>query len=186
MSSKRSFNNKINIKLFLLCPVPEDQKPINEYLDLVSNPITSFLNKFSWFLFQKNLFTLFKKLSKNPFSIFILIILPFLFKFTSFNLNYLRFIFPLIVFFKIISVSASFLFFLILFRWIEVDKRFNNAQVFYEEGSWYDGQIWEKPLTIIRNDKLISRQKIQPKIRRSLRTFFLCFLIYLYFVYLIF
>jgi hypothetical protein len=31
----------INIKTFLLCPVPDDQKPINEYLNLKQN---KFLN----------------------------------------------------------------------------------------------------------------------------------------------
>ena len=31
----------INIKTFLLCPVPDDQKPINEYLNLKEN---KFLN----------------------------------------------------------------------------------------------------------------------------------------------
>jgi len=30
-----------NIKLFLLCPVPEDQKPINEYIGLKENPLTN-------------------------------------------------------------------------------------------------------------------------------------------------
>ena len=28
-----------NIKIFLLCPIPEDQKPINEYIDLKENPL---------------------------------------------------------------------------------------------------------------------------------------------------
>ena len=30
-----------NIKIFLLCPVPEDQKPINEYIGLKENPLTN-------------------------------------------------------------------------------------------------------------------------------------------------
>ena len=30
-----------NIKVFLLCPVPEDQKPINEYINIKEN---SFIN----------------------------------------------------------------------------------------------------------------------------------------------
>ena len=31
----------INIKFFLLCPIPEDQKPINEYIGLKENPLTN-------------------------------------------------------------------------------------------------------------------------------------------------
>ena len=30
-----------NIKIFLLCPVPDDQKPINEYIGLKENPVTN-------------------------------------------------------------------------------------------------------------------------------------------------
>ena len=32
-----------NIKIFLLCPVPEDQKPINEYLQLTENSLTKWV-----------------------------------------------------------------------------------------------------------------------------------------------
>ena len=31
----------VNIKFFLLCPIPEDQKPINEYIGLKENPLTN-------------------------------------------------------------------------------------------------------------------------------------------------
>ena len=27
----------LNIKIFLLCPIPDDQKPINEYINLKEN-----------------------------------------------------------------------------------------------------------------------------------------------------
>ena len=30
-----------NIKIFLLCPVPEEQKPINVYIGLKENPLTN-------------------------------------------------------------------------------------------------------------------------------------------------
>jgi hypothetical protein len=30
-----------NIKIFLLCPVPEDQKPINTYIGLKENQLTN-------------------------------------------------------------------------------------------------------------------------------------------------
>jgi hypothetical protein len=33
--------NEILIKIFFLCPVPNDQKPINEYIELKEN---SFIN----------------------------------------------------------------------------------------------------------------------------------------------
>ena len=34
---------KSNIKIFLLCPIPEGQKPINEYINLKENLLTSWI-----------------------------------------------------------------------------------------------------------------------------------------------
>ena len=33
----------LNIKIFLLCPIPDDQKPINEYISLKKNPFTNWI-----------------------------------------------------------------------------------------------------------------------------------------------
>ena len=32
-----------NIKIFLLCPIPEEQKPINEYISLKENSLTNWI-----------------------------------------------------------------------------------------------------------------------------------------------
>ena len=45
-------------------------------------------------------------------------------------------------------------------RWSQLLKRLRNSRLFYEEGSWYDGQYWEKPLELIKNDKLLTSQKL--------------------------
>ena len=88
-------NQKLNsIKIFLLCPIPEEQKPISDYIQYRNSLGDSFFN-------------------------------PFLF-----------------------------------FRWKEIQKRLKEPTVFYEEGSWYDGQIWEKPFSVIKNDRLLSIQKV--------------------------
>ena len=50
---------KTNIKIFLLCPVPDDQKPINEFIGLKENLLTSWTT-----LSQKN----YKKKINNFFS----------------------------------------------------------------------------------------------------------------------
>ena len=74
-----------------------------------------------------------------------------------------------------ISISLNLLFFLILLifsRWKQIEKDFNEPRLFYEEASWYDGQIWEKPFSILKNDKLISTQKIKPILERISRTIF--------------
>ena len=33
----------LNIKIFLLCPIPDDQKPINEYINLKENSFTNLM-----------------------------------------------------------------------------------------------------------------------------------------------
>jgi hypothetical protein len=65
----------------------------------------------------------------------------------------------------------------IIWRWNEIKKRLNQARLFYEEASWYDGQIWEKPFIILKNDRLLVSQKLEPVLRRLINT--LVFLIYL-------
>jgi hypothetical protein len=60
-------------------------------------------------------------------------------------------------------------------RWKQIEKEFNEPRLFYEEASWYDGQVWEKPFSILKNDKLISTQKIKPILERISRTIFTLF-----------
>lgn len=62
------------------------------------------------------------------------------------------------------------LYFVIIWRWNEVKKRLNQARLFYEEASWYDGQIWEKPFIILKNDRLLVSQKLEPVLRRLTNT----------------
>ena len=42
----------LNIKIFLLCPIPDDQKPINEYINLKENDFTNLM-----LLSKKNYFS---------------------------------------------------------------------------------------------------------------------------------
>lgn len=153
-----------NIKIFLLCPVPENQKPINEFFNLQEN---SFLN---WITLKKKEFQ--KRFWGNYFKIFIIISIFFPF--------YNKPIFSFFFF----NLFLTTIFFLTLFsifyiRWIELEKNFNKSRFFYEEGSWYDGQIWEKPLGVIKNDRLLSTQKIQSIIQRiSINIFFLSVFIF--------
>jgi len=70
----------------------------------------------------------------------------------------------------------------ILFRWITINTKFQTPRIIYEEASWYDGQIWEKPFFLIKNDKLLSSQKINPIIQRLIRTNLICLFILLGFL----
>lgn len=148
-----------NIKIFLLCPVPDDQKPINEYIGLKENSLTNWT-------------TLAKKNYDAK-----------LFQIVGYNFLFLSLITGTSVIndFTLVSdwilnnlfISTTLLLLLlviIVFRWKQNQKQFNQTRLFYEEGSWYDGQIWEKPLSLVKNDKLISTQKIEPILQRLYKT----------------
>ena len=84
----------------------------------------------------------------------------------------------------LLILSSCFLF-IIFYRWKQVEKDFNQPRIFYEEASWYDGQIGEKPFSILKNDKLISTQKIKPILQRLLQTLFRNFSLILTFLFLL-
>jgi len=155
----------INIKTFLLCPVPDDQKPINEYLNLKEN---KFLN---WGNLDTN------KNKKFLGTIFLTF-------FSFFSINQFQ-TFSFATFFEILFntlIIIQFFLFVILIRWITINQKFQNSRLIYEEASWYDGQIWEKPFFLIKNDKLISTQKIEPILEEIIKSFFISlFLLFLVF-----
>ena len=142
-----------NIKLFLLCPIPDDQKPINQYFSLKENIFFNVLgiNKTNYF----------SKILIN-YVLFFILITPFTF---LFKLNKEIFLFN-----SLFSINTILIFFIINFvLWLQLLNQFRNARLFYEEGSWYDGQFWEKPIELIKNDKLIIQQKIKPIIKRIIK-----------------
>jgi len=146
-----------NIKIFLLCPIPDGQKPINEYINLKENFLTSWLTlKSEKYLLALSKFYLFFFFLSN----FFLVIINFK---TSLFQYFLGCFF--------LTNCFLFLFYFINFlRWKENEDHLSNSRVFYEEGSWYDGQIWEKPFLLIKNDRLLVKQKIQPILGRIKRT----------------
>jgi hypothetical protein len=143
------------LKLILLCPVPEDQKPISEYIGLKENPLTNWTT-LSTKNYNAKLFSFFT-------SVFILLsILTFQDR---------EFLGDWVLSNLVISLNIILtLYFVIIWRWNEVKKRLNQARLFYEEASWYDGQIWEKPFIILKNDRLLVSQKLEPVLRRLINT----------------
>ena len=145
-----------NIKIFLFCPIPDGQKPINEYINYKQNFLTNLINSP-----EKE-----KNFIKWYFSIFFFV---FLLLFLS------HFIFsPIIFFFQnffLTNIIVLIFYFINFVKWKNLQKRFQESRIIYEEGSWYDSQIWEKPFLLIKNDKLIESQKIQPIIQEIFRNF---------------
>lgn len=139
------------MKRFLLCPVPDEQKPMNQYIELKE---TTFLSD----IFQT---------SKKNLKVFRSIFFPFFF---AINIQFL--FFPSTVFQEFVSSIQTvflirlFIFFLIFLRWKDIYVSFCNSTIIYEEASWFDTQFWEKPFFLIKNDKLLATQKIRPQLQR--------------------
>jgi hypothetical protein len=151
----------LNKKLFSLCPIPEEQKPINQYIDLKEN---SFLQ---WIFLTK------KKYQKK---------FVFFYLFTFVILFYFRFtvLIPEKFHFFMENTRINSFFFLIFFSFLfvffkDINKRLQNSKLIYEETSWFDTQTWEKPFFLIKNDKLISIKKIQPIFQKITYTSILLF-----------
>jgi hypothetical protein len=64
------------------------------------------------------------------------------------------------------AVAAVLLPLLLLFRqwlgWRYVHRRLISERVEYEESGWYDGQVWEKPLSWRQQDLLVARHQVAP------------------------
>jgi hypothetical protein len=50
--------------------------------------------------------------------------------------------------------------------WTYVQKRLVSETVAYEESGWYDGQVWQKPITWRQQDLLVARHQVQPVLAR--------------------
>jgi len=134
----------------IICPVPQNQRPINEFNSIRNSWIIS------WPFLERNIFyrkLMFSWLFITPVSLII-----------SYGSDYLKNnIFELIF----LSFTASLAFpILILIRqwlsWVYIYKRLNSEKIEYEESGWYDGQTWEKPISWRAKDLLIAQHQIKP------------------------
>ena len=134
----------------IICPVPLNQRPLNEFESIRNSWIIS------WPFLEKNIFyrkLTFSWLFITPLSLTI-----------SYGSDYLKNnIFEL----TIVSFTASLFFpILLLIRqwlsWIYIYKRLNSENIEYEESGWYDGQIWEKPINWRTKELLIAQHQVKP------------------------
>lgn len=135
-------NKKLDvIKIFLLCPISDEQKPINEYIHL---------KKHLYFNLQHHFF-----LDEKIKNILTLLNLP---SFSKLNL------------FQLVKNSSLLLHNYSLLFWIrlnDLESNFKTSNLIYEETSWYDPQVWEKSFFILKNDRLINLLIIRPILKRN-------------------
>jgi hypothetical protein len=139
------------------CPVPYDQRPINEYHEL--------RNSLDFIWTTENDTSFFKK------TLSLLVFLIFVFSYIfigSTNLNPIGYE-PLLQ----ILISSCLSFSIIILRfylaWKYIYKRLMNSTVTYEESGWYDGQTWVKSTELVLKDRLVGTYELVPILQRLLQ-----------------
>ena len=149
------------------CPVPKDQQPTNEFIELSKSKIFSLPKS------KKSFSLILIKYWVGTFIIFLAISSGSVYFETS-TLKYI-----LLSFFS--SLSFPFLFSLRLYLgWNHIFKRLTSEKIEYEESGWYDGQIWIKPLNLKEKESLIALLEVKPILKNLIQTLSLITIIALF------
>ena len=131
------------------CPVPKEQQPTNEFIELSSSKI------FSWPKSKKSFCIVLIKSWIITFILFLII--------SSGSIYFKTSIFKYTILSLLSSLSIPFLISMRLFiGWDHVFKRLISEKVEYEESCWYDGRTWIKPLNIKERESLIASKEVKP------------------------
>ena len=140
------------------CPVPKDQQPTNEFIELSKSII------FSWPKTKKSLITVLIKFWLGAFFLFLIISSGSIY----FKSSLLRYI--LLSLFSSLSIPILISIRLYL-GWNHVFKRLTSERVEYEESGWYDGQVWIKPLFLKEKESLIASIEVRPILKNIIQIF---------------
>lgn len=141
-----------------LCPVPEEQRPVNEYRLLAE----------SWF-FRWGTFS-----GWDYFKPVVILWLISCFVSAPVSAASLKPSQNPIEFTYFAAFGACIIPALAVVRlylgWNYVYQRLVDIRVFYEESGWYDGQIWEKNPEMLDQDRLIANYEVRPVLRKIQNT----------------
>ncbi len=140
------------------CPVPREQQPTNEFIELSKSKI------FSWPKTKKSLILILIKFWLGAFVLFLVISSGSVYFKTS-TLKYI-----LLSFFSSLSIPLLISIRLYL-GWNHIFKRLTSEKVEYEESGWYDGQVWEKPLVLKEKESLIASIEVKPILKNLIQIF---------------
>jgi len=140
------------------CPVPREQQPTNEFIELSKSKI------FSWPKTKRSLILILVKFWVGAFVLFLVISSGSVY----FKTSLLKYI--LLSFFSSLSIPLLITIRLYL-GWNHIFKRLTSEKVEYEESGWYDGQVWEKPLVLREKEILIASIEVKPILKNLIKTF---------------
>ena len=141
-----------------ICPVPKEQQPTNEFIELSKSII------FSWPKTKKSLILILIKFWVGTFALFLLISSGSVY----FKTSLIKYI--LLSFFSSLSIPLLIIIRLYL-GWKHVFKRLTSERVEYEESGWYDGQVWQKPLVLKEKESLIATIEVKPILNNLIQIF---------------
>ena len=140
------------------CPVPREQQPTNEFIELSRSII------FSWPKTKKSLVIVLIKFWLATFVLFLVISSGSVY-FQTFFLRYF-----LLSFFSSLAIPLLISVRLYL-GWNHVFKRLTSERVEDEESGWYDGQVWIKPLVLKEKESLIASIEVKPILKNLIQIF---------------
>jgi len=138
------------------CPVPRDQQPTNEFIELSKSII------FSWPKTKKSLILVLIRFWVATFFLFLVISSGSIY----FKTSLLRY--TLLSFFSSLAIPLLISIRLYL-GWNHVFKRLTSEKVEYEESGWYDGQVWIKPLVLKEKESLIALIEVKPILKNLIQ-----------------
>ena len=138
------------------CPVPREQQPTNEFIELSKSTV------FSWPKSKKSLIFVLIKFWIVTFFIFLVISSGSVY-FKSSILKYI-----LLSFFSSLAIPLLISIRLYL-GWNHVFKRLTSEKVEYEESGWYDGQVWIKPIVLKEKESLIASIEVRPILKNLIQ-----------------
>ena len=144
------------------CPVPREQQPTNEFIELSKS------NIFSWPKTKKSLIFVLIKFWLGAFFLFLIISSGSVY----FQTSLLKYI--LLSFFSSLSIPLLISIRLYL-GWNHVFRRLQSERVEYEESGWYDGQVWIKPLFLKEKESLIASKEVKPILKNLNQIFSIIF-----------
>ena len=138
------------------CPVPRDQQPTNEFIELSKSIF------FSWPKTKKSLVLALMKFWVGAFVLFLVISSGSIY----FKTSLLKYV--LLSFFSSLSIPLLISIRLYL-GWNHIFKRLTSERVEYEESGWYDGQVWIKPVILKEKESLIALIEVKPILKNLIQ-----------------